>query len=318
MMLSHRTIDHLRRVADWTDLHDPRVEVGEIIGQGGMGTVYRAFDRRLQRDVALKVLRPELSNPDWTRRLERESRILAHLEHPGIVPIYDAGTLADGRSYYLMRLITGQRLDQLPATATVADRIRIFLRICETIEFAHSRGVIHRDLKPGNIMLGEFGAVLVLDWGIARVRAVTDELASPASVAITPGDTGPGTLLGTPGFRAPEQAIGGAEPDARIDIFALGAILRFLIGSEADAELPRPLMAIAARATATDPAGRYRTVKSLADDLVCYFDGHAVTAYRERFTERLTRIYTRYQVPILLVLAYLIMRLLFVVLRRDG
>lgn len=314
--LSDGALDHLRRVADWPNLPGDRFEVRSVVGQGGMGTVYRAWDRTLEREVALKVLRPELSSLDWTRRLEREARILARLEHPGIVPVHDAGTLSDGRVFYLMRLITGQSLDQLPASTSLADRLRLFLRICETIEFAHSRGVIHRDLKPSNVMLGEFGAILVLDWGIARVKGLADEPATPTDAPLLPGDTGPGTVLGTPGFMAPEQVVGSsAQADERTDVFALGAILGHLTNGNGDSL--RPLAAICARAMAPDSNRRYPTVNALAADLTRYLDGSPVEAYNERLTERLARVYTRYQVPILLVVAYLVMRLVFLVARRG-
>ena len=319
-LLPDATVAHLRRVADWPDLPGDRYEVIEPIGQGGMGTVYRARDRVLDREVALKVLRPEVAGPEWTNRLEREARVLARLEHPGVVPVHDVGTLADGRIYYLMKLIRGQRLDDFARTVTLSQMLRAFLRICETVGFAHAHGVLHRDLKPTNIMVGAFGEVMVLDWGIARVASAAEEDvpgSSPAAAAREGENTAPGTVLGTPGFMAPEQASGAVHlVDERTDVFALGAILRSVVTSRpGDSPTPRPLLAIWDRAMAPEAAARYPTVGDLSAEVTRFLDGLPVQSYREPALERLARLYTRYQTAILLVLAYLTMRLLFLVLR---
>jgi serine/threonine-protein kinase len=301
--LPDSTIAHLRKVADWPELPGDRYEVLEPIGEGGMGRVYRARDRVLDREVALKVLRAEVTGPDWAERLEREARILARLEHPGVVPVHDVGTLADGRIYYLMKLIRGQRLDQFAREATLATRLRAFLRICDTVSFAHAHGVVHRDLKPSNVMIGAFGEVMVLDWGIARLAGTPDE--------------GPGTVLGTPGFMAPEQASGAIDlVGERTDVYALGAILRVVTTPiEPAPSPPRPLVAIWTRAMAPAAADRFATVAELAAEVTRFLDGEPVRSYREPLVERLARWYSKYQTAILLVLAYLTMRLLFLVLR---
>src|SRR3954463_674433 len=161
-MLSDQVISHLPTVIDLPDLSSTRYRVIEEIGRGGMGVIYHAFDGVLQRSIALKVLNGT-----------QEARTLASLEHPGILPVHDAGVLPDGRTFYAMKLVQGTRLDRYRATTpSTSDRLRTFLRICEPVAFAHSRGVIHRDLKPENLMIGDFGEVLVLDWGIARPAAV--------------------------------------------------------------------------------------------------------------------------------------------------
>ena len=316
--MADATVQHLRRVADWPDLPDERFEVIEPIGQGGMGTVYRARDLALDREVALKVLRAELSTPEWAGRLEREARILARLEHPGVVPVHDVGTLADGRIYYLMKLVRGQRLDEFARAVSLSEVLRAILRVCDTVGFAHAHGVVHRDLKPSNIMVGAFGEVLVLDWGIARIAGGDDSapVGSPKPPADT-GDTAPGTVLGTPGFMAPEQALGATHlVDERTDVFALGAILRVTVSAMPGGESPpRPLVAIWERAMATEPTARYPTVRELSAELIRFLDGLPVQAYREPFLERIARLYSKYQTPILLVFAYLVMRLLFLVLR---
>lgn len=315
--LSDSAIDQLRRVAEWPDLPGERYQVIEPIGQGGMGTVYRARDRVLDRDVALKVLRPEVTGPEWANRLAREARILARLEHPGVVPVHDVGTLGDGRIYYLMKLVRGKRLDEFTSTASLSDTLRAFLRICDAVGFAHAHGVVHRDLKPSNVMVGAFGEVMVLDWGIARVTGTEDgPHGSPnSSASSAEGDTAPGTVLGTPGFMAPEQAQGAVHlVDERTDVFALGAILRSIVTLPAT-EAPQPLTAIWDRAMRPDPAARYSTVAELAADVTRFLDGQPVLSYKEPFFERVARLYTKYQTAILLILAYLTMRLLFLVLR---
>jgi serine/threonine protein kinase len=319
--LPDATVAHLRRVADWPDLPGDRYEVLEPVGQGGMGTVYRARDQALDREVALKVLRAELTTPEWTRRIEREARILARLDHPGVVPVHDVGRLTDGRIYYVMKLVRGQRLDEYARTASLSEALRAFLRVCETIAFAHAHGVVHRDLKPSNIMVGAFGEVLVLDWGIARVSGGGEEAPDPEPAPhspATPGDTVPGTVLGTPGFMAPEQALGAVHlVDERTDVYALGAILREVVTGRAgdDARPPRPLIAIWERAMAAESGARYNTVPTLSAEITRFLDGLPVEAHRESLPERIGRVYTKYQTPILLVLAYLVMRLLFLVSR---
>src|SRR5215467_13292766 len=168
--LSDKAIERLREAAEIPDLTGTRYRLLERVARGGMGVVYAAEDEKLQRRVALKVLDVPGSDSDLASRLIREARILAQLEHPGIVPVHDVGTLADGRVFYTMKFVEGQRLDQHVADLkSVPDRLRIFLRICEAVAFAHNRGVLHRDLKPANIMVGPFGEVLVMDWGLAKL-----------------------------------------------------------------------------------------------------------------------------------------------------
>jgi serine/threonine protein kinase len=320
MTLPEDTISHLRRVLQAPELPGDRYEIHEAIGHGGMGTVYRAHDRALARDVALKVLRADVAGREAAVRLEREARILAQLEHPGIVPVHDVGVLADGRVYYVMKLVRGERLHDFAQGSGRADVLRVLLRVCETVGFAHSHGVVHRDLKPSNIMVGSFGEVLVLDWGIARVRGSIETSGSTGGEPVaTPGedDTAPGVILGTPGFMAPEQAQGiSGQIDGRTDVYALGAILRAITGPASQGgPVPRPLEAIWNRALSPDPAGRYGSAAELAADITRFLDAVPVTAYRESFGERAGRIFRKYQTAIILVLTYLAVRLLFLVLR---
>jgi serine/threonine protein kinase len=273
--LSDAAVDRLRRLDDRPDFSATRYELGEEIGRGGMGIVFRGRDRELARDVAIKVT--TWSTEADADRLRREARTLADLEHPGIVPVHDVGQLPDGRVYSVMTLVRGERLDACAARLPLNDRLRLFDRICDTVSFAHARGVIHRDLKPANIMIGHFGQVLVLDWGHG----------------------------GTEGYMAPEQVRG--HVDARTDVYALGAILDGLTG-DSGSRLLRPVRSIIDKAREADPGARYQDVPSLAADVRRFVDGAAVTAHRESPLERTRRVAWAYRTPIGLVLAYLAMR----------
>jgi serine/threonine-protein kinase len=319
VILPHETAEHLRRVLHQTASAAGRYEFRDPVGQGGMGTVYRAYDRELGREVALKVLRADLGDADSAALLEREARILAQLEHPGIVPVHDAGMLSDGRVFYVMKLVRGERLEEFAARATLTEVLRLFLKVCETVGFAHARGVVHRDLKPSNIMVGAFGEVLVLDWGIARIVREAEPETTPASREVDAdgqADTAPGTVLGTPGFMAPEQAQGLTHlVDARTDIFALGAIMKSLLGERGRNDAPRPVASIWRRALAPEPEDRYPSADDLAADITRFLDGEPVLAHRESIGERAGRIFRKYQTAIILVLTYLVIRFLFLAAR---
>jgi serine/threonine protein kinase len=347
--LSDVTIRHLREVADWPSPGE-RYEVIEPIARGGMGKVYRARDHELERDVALKVLNLARSGPDAARRMVREARIHAGLEHPGIVPIHDVGRLADGRVFYTMKLVRGTRLDAFTREHADLDTLlRVFERICDAVAFAHAHGVIHRDLKPENVMVGTFGEVLVMDWGVAKTlggreaedtgarnepaadggedeatggwrarsgdssRAISTGAETVSDPPVEP-DTHPGTVLGTPGYMAPEQAAGNIEGiDERSDVYALGMILRGFV-TAVGGKPRRPLLALIARATEVDPERRYGGVAQLADDVASFQAGRRVVAYRETAWEHAARVGYRFRTPILLILAYGLIRLLIFVL----
>ena len=307
--LSDSAVAHLRGLIDKPDVEGTRYLLGEEIGRGGMGTVYLAEDSQLGRAVALKVLGIADSTPDRAARMLREARILARLEHPGIVPIHDAGTLADGRVFYAMKLVQGARLDRYRETGpSVPELLRVFERICEPVAFAHSHDVIHRDLKPENIMVGTFGEILILDWGVAKVLG-GDELPPVTGAPAPAGHTEQGTIIGTPAYMSPEQSRGSIdEIDERTDIYALGKILNFLLAGR---KVPRALDSIKRKATAADPAERYAGVSLLAADIQRFGEGNPVSAHDETLAERAARLAARYQTILALLLAYLFMRLLF-------
>ncbi len=305
--VSEQAVAHLRESLLRPAL-PPRYRLDEVIGRGGMGVVWRARDVQLDRDVAIKVLAEHAEGEAIAARLQREAQILARLEHPGIVAVHDAGVLPDGRPWYSMRLVRGARLDDAAAGfATLGEALRVVLRLAETIAFAHAQGVLHRDLTPRNVMLGPFGEVLVLDWGVARDVATGSEEDGGGGGHDGEGFTGHGTVLGTPGYMAPEQAAG-LPTDQRSDVYGLGAILRDLLAVRSE-PLPRPLAAIRDRALAADPTARYPDAIALGADLRRFLDGDRVLAYRERPLEAIVRIARPYRAAILLVLAYLAMRL---------
>ena len=352
--LPDQVVARLQTEMQTPDLSGTRYRALELLGHGGMGTVWLAQDSILQRPVALKVLAAENSSADLAARLMQEAVVLARLEHPGIVPVHDAGTLADGRTFYSMKLVEGQTLDHYARKLPLRERLRLFQRIAEPLAFAHSRGIIHRDLKPANVMVGPFGEVLIMDWGLAKIMPVvassatgqapqhaieTDELSSSATKApaheftraaqgslrlgtLAPENaTAHGTVLGTPGYMAPEQERGEVNLiDQRTDIFAMGSILQSLLqeppGSPEGESYSRPLRAICAKAMSAEMSARYASVQELAADVGRYLDGLPVSAYRENIFERTARLVSRNRVAVVLVLAYLFMRLLFILFSR--
>ncbi len=214
-----------------------------VIGQGGLAIVHRVLEPKLRRTVALKILRHEISSrPDIRARFFAESQTTAQLQHPGIVPIYEAGRLADGRLYYTMREIHGETLhdavNHAHGTAPMRRRprqlIEAFRRVVEGVAYAHTRGVVHRDLKPENIMLGRFGEALVVDWGLAKVLGGVEPLDQEGAISVgTSMQTQWGHIMGTPKFMAPEQAAGALdEIGPHTDVYALGAILYLILSGK--------------------------------------------------------------------------------------
>ena len=322
--LSDQALDRLRAAAEMPDLNGTGYVLLDKLGEGGMGGVFRVQDTTLGRQVALKVIGIIDSNGELSARLLREAKIIARLEHPGIVPVHDVGTLPDGRVFYTMKLVQGQRLDQHAAElGGVPERLRTFQKICEAVAFAHAHDVVHRDLKPQNIMVGRFGEVLVMDWGLAKLlntRTAMDaenigtEKAPDEQALGT--DTGHGVILGTPGYMAPEQARGEvAAIGPRADVYSLGAVLKFLLDGAGSGPTPKALAAIAGKATAEDAEQRYGSVEELASDVAHYLDGLPVRAYPEGPIRRAWRWVIKNRAWILLIVAYLVMRALFILWR---
>jgi eukaryotic-like serine/threonine-protein kinase len=324
--LSDRVVAGLQAEMQAPDLTGTRYCLVRYLARGGMGSVWLVEDTVLQRELALKVLDLVAPGADFAERLLQEGRILARLEHPGIVPVHDAGTLLDGRAFYCMKYVQGQTLAQHIAGKSLPERLRVLGRIAEPVDFAHSRGFIHRDLKPENVMIGMFGEVLVMDWGLAKggVTAPTPEMANVLGPVHGPSHrTGQGSVLGTPGYMSPEQALGNNEVDHRTDIYSLGAILWFILTQSqpeelraASTKLPRPLRAICEKAMASDPNARYQSAAELTADLAHYLNREPVSAYSEGLLERMGRTYARHSTALALVLIYLLMRLLFIFLSR--
>jgi serine/threonine protein kinase len=215
-----------------------RNALGEEIGQGGIAVVLRGFDPRLNRELAVKILKKEhRSNLALVQRFQVEAQVLARLQHPGVVPVYDFGHLADGRPWFTMRRVHGPTLgallDARPEPSHDLPRLLgLFEQVCQTLAYAHEQGVIHRDLKPANVMVGTFGEVLVMDWGFAKVlqrESPPPEAPSEEEAHQTPWAvklTWVGMVVGTPAYMAPEQAGGEVDLlDERCDVFGLGAML---------------------------------------------------------------------------------------------
>ena len=343
--LSDNQMRRLRDLVDAPDLSGTRYRIEKRIAVGGMATVFLAYDEALNRNVALKILTLPDSGTDLASRMLREAKIVAQLEHPGIVPIHDVGTVPDGRVFYTMKLVQGQTLDQQVAShINFNDRLRIFLRICDAVAFAHSRGVLHRDLKPSNIMIGAFGEALVMDWGLAanmREKRQSDSPAPKSSSKSPDPITQDGAVVGTPGYLSPEQASGVTDKiDHHSDIYGLGAVLYFILTGRPpipdqavavaierairgdfepprslNSDIPRRLEAVCLKALALKPEDRYSSVNALSEDIGLYLDGEPVSARVERPWEKLARWINKYQFIVIIALVYIIVRFFFLLWR---
>ena len=262
-------------VAELTKLF-PQLEILSLIGQGGMGAVYKARQKQLDRIVALKILPPAVSHdPKFAERFAREARALAKLNHPNIVTLYEFGQ-ADGLFYFLMEFMDGMNLRQLlnAGRVTPKEALAIVPPICDALQFAHDRGIVHRDIKPENILLSKEGQVKIADFGVAKI--VTSEPATSATsgtVAPLPAQTDAGLVMGTPQYMAPEQTEHPSEVDHRADIYSLGVVFyQMLTGELPKGKFEPPskkvvidvrLDEVVLRALEKEPARRYQQVSEV-------------------------------------------------------
>jgi serine/threonine protein kinase/tetratricopeptide (TPR) repeat protein len=305
--------------------------------RGGLGAVFVALDAELNREVALKqLLDRHADDPESRQRFLREAEITGGLEHPGIVPVYGLGTYGGGRPYYAMRFIKGDSLKDAVARFHLDESLRSdpgrrslelrkllrrFLDVCNAVEYAHSRGVLHRDIKPGNVIVGRHGETLVVDWGLAKVAGRADPDPSADEQTLRPpsasgsSETLPGQAIGTPAYMSPEQArgdLGALGP--RSDVYSLGATLYSLLTGKTPFEggdisdvlrrvqagefsppralvpsIDRALEVVCLKAMALKPEDRYGSPRALAEDVERWAADEPVSAWREPFRRRARR-----------------------------
>lgn len=350
---------HAAKTKDGGKENYRRFQVVRPLAKGGLGEVFIANDNELNREVALKEIQSQFAdNTDSRLRFLLEAEVTGGLEHPGIVPVYGLGQYDDGRPFYAMRFIKGDSLkeasdrfhrapaNQKPTEGNEdsADRestkktkasdatvdfdgvdfrklLGRFVDVCQAIEYAHSRGVLHRDLKPGNIMLGKYGETLVVDWGLAKVKDKDEsEVIHDENTLIPKSGSGStntlfGSAIGTPAFMPPEQAAGRLEElGPTSDVYSLGATLFYMLVGKSpfrsrdvndlllkvqngefeapvlvNRSVPKPLSAICLKAMSTRPADRYASTSDLADDIEKWMADEAVSVYREPLTKRIGR-----------------------------
>jgi tRNA A-37 threonylcarbamoyl transferase component Bud32 len=300
--------------------------------KGGLGAVFVALDGELSREVAVKqILDSHADDPASRARFVLEAEITGGLEHPGIVPVYGLGTYSDGRPFYAMRFVRGESLKEAighfhgdralkkdPGRRSLELRklLRRFIDVCNAIGYAHSRGVLHRDIKPGNVIVGKHGETLLVDWGLAKATGKSDAAAGERTLlpssAEGSSETLPGSALGTPAYMSPEQAEGSLEAlGPRGDVFSLGATLYCVLTGRppvegddlgsvlrsvqrgvfanprpVDPSIDRALEAACLKAMALKPDDRYATPKELVDDIERFMADEPVTAWREPFARR--------------------------------
>jgi serine/threonine-protein kinase len=329
--------------------------------KGGLGQVSVALDQELDRPVALKEIQDRHADDPASRaRFVQEAEITGKLEHPGIIPVYSLGHDASGRPFYAMRFIHGDSLKQAIAAfhgdeglkrdagaqaARLRELLRRFTDVCNAVAYAHSRGVLHRDLKPGNIMLGPYGETLLVDWGLAKALG-----ASPAEPPLSVGpsltegpirlsgpsgsraETVAGSMVGTPAYASPEQVAGRLDLlGPASDVYGLGATLYALLTGRPpieadeleevlrrvqkgqippprsiDPTIPKPLEAICLKAMALRPEGRYPSARALAEDVTRWLDDAPVSAYRDPVSVRVGRWMRRHRTLVTSAAAVLI------------
>ena len=314
-----------------------RFKVLRPLARGGLGEVFVARDQELHREVALKLIQDRhASDPGSRARFQFEAKITGRLEHPGVIPVYGLGLDERGRPYYAMRFVRGESLKEAIArfhrevgptreagerSLAIRELLRRFVDVCNTMAYAHGRGILHRDLKPANVMLGPYGETLVVDWGLAKAARRPDDEPSTGDGSLDGlretdgGATEPGSWLGTPSFMSPEQAAGRIDQlGPASDIYSLGATLYNLLtgktafdgtdvfavlGKIRAGDFPSPrsiaptidpaLESICLKAMALTPEDRYTSCRALADDVERWAADEPVTAYREPLGRRVRR-----------------------------
>jgi WD40 repeat protein len=325
-----RPVDETRQVSptpnypDLVEVDPSHYVIGKELGKGGMGRVFEAVDRRTGRTVALK----EPSGGDLGRFIQ-EARITAGLQHPGIVAVYEAGAWPDGEPFYAMRRVEGRSLREVVAeTTTLRERLALLphaIAAGDALAYAHDHRVIHRDLTPRNVLVGEFGDTVIIDWGLAK------DLSAPGAArmsgrlqAVRAGDTG--GAVGTAAYMPPEQAEN-ESIDQRTDVYALGALLYFMLSGTAPYEgeeileqviagppiplagrdrlIPADLVAIAEKAMARDPDDRYASAAEMVAEIKTFQQKGLVSAYRYSPLERVGKLIGRYRAAVAVAVAAL-------------
>ena len=329
------------------EMRSGRYRLKKFHAKGGMGEIWLAEDCDIGRSVALKKMRGKPS-ADQQDQFLREAQITGQMEHPGVVPIHELGTDEKGKPFYVMKFIQGRTLsdviaeyhaaavgarsgDQAPTGSREVQGLRLlqlFLNLCQTVAYAHSKGVIHRDLKPDNVMVGDYGETLLLDWGLAKPLGQPDEPVTPGSTRFSySGEslaTQAGSIKGTPTYMSPEVAEGRiADVDKVSDVYLLGGILYHILTGKRPREatnvfelirlartvppvpprkliptVSRELDAICQKALSLRKEDRYQTATALAEDVQRYLAGEPVSAYRENFWERAWRWARRHRVAL--------------------
>jgi len=346
--------DNSRSVHVLTSRNSKKYRIEQTVGSGGMKTICQAEDRDIGRKVAIAEMRPKLNgNESKINRFIQEARITANLEHPNIVPVHELGKNSDNSPYFVMKMLSGEPLsmviDKLKNKTkgyakkyNLHHRLRIFIKICNAVAFAHSKGIIHLDIKPDNIQIGDFGEVLLLDWGLAKISNDPKNIQNPKKgkskdqkerdlIKNTTKElsnsildiTLDGVIKGTPGYMAPEQVYGkNKEKDTRTDIYALGAVLYFLLTFQRPVEgktiqalmvstlnakisppservpqnhIPKALNAVTLKALAFKKENRYQKVNDLIRDIDSFLGGYATTAERAGIFTRLALMLRRHK-----------------------
>jgi WD40 repeat protein len=332
-----------------------------VLGKGGLGRVMIAFDEHLGRRVAVKELLSDVGDSAGAIvRLLTEARVTAQLEHPNIVPVYELGKRLDGSLYYTMKLVQGKTLSAvLKECSTLDDRLKLlprFVDLCHAMAYAHSRGVIHRDIKTENVMVGEFGETVLLDWGVAKVRGAresdeTREEGPRAVESLLPDEnasaTVEGAAMGTPSYMSPEQAMGlHDELDERSDVWSLGAVLYEILSGrppftgkttmevlgrvitepvvplrQIDEAIPPELASICEKALMRDKALRYASAEEIADEIEAFGSGARVRVHEYSSMELFRRFAAKNKtalIAVCTVLAVIVVALVMVTLSFRG